>query len=120
MALEWSDQRIANALSITVPTLRKHYFRELKVREEARDRVDGMRVEMLWHSMREGNVAAMKEYSRLAEAVDRAGAQKRFEEGAEEDEVEERLGKKERANLEAQTAGLGTGWGDDLLGSKPN
>jgi hypothetical protein len=41
LAFGWNTDRIAKALSITAPTLRKNYFRELKVRLEARDRMFG-------------------------------------------------------------------------------
>jgi hypothetical protein len=39
-ALGWNSERIAAALSITPPTLRKNYFREMKFRTEQRDRPD--------------------------------------------------------------------------------
>ena len=39
VALGWTNPRIAAALYITLPTLRKHYFSELKFREVARDRL---------------------------------------------------------------------------------
>lgn len=39
VALGWSNARIASALFITQPTLRKHYFSELKYREVSRDRL---------------------------------------------------------------------------------
>ena len=36
LAFDWTNQRIARALRITGKTLRKHYFRELRQRDEAR------------------------------------------------------------------------------------
>jgi hypothetical protein len=40
VALGWSVARIAAALFVTQPTLRKHYFSELKYRDVARDRLE--------------------------------------------------------------------------------
>lgn len=95
LAQGWPDGRIAGALGITVPTLRKHYFRELKVRAVARDRVEAIGLLSLWNMGREGNVAAMKEYFRRHDiAISSA-----FDDSVKE-EVE-RLGKKERRQREA-------------------
>ncbi|BCA04187.1 hypothetical protein BDHH15_47590 [Bradyrhizobium diazoefficiens] len=40
LAMGWSNERIAAALRVTLPTLRKHYFSELRYRAVARDRLD--------------------------------------------------------------------------------
>lgn len=95
LAQGWPDQRIAGALGVTVPTLKKHYFLELKVREVARDRVEAIGLLSLWNMGREGNVAAMKEYFRRH---DNAMGD------VFTDEVERqqrKLGKKEQAKVEA-------------------
>jgi hypothetical protein len=36
LAFGWNNERIARALHITPPSLRKHYFSELRYRDEAR------------------------------------------------------------------------------------
>ncbi|GGA63807.1 hypothetical protein [Pelagibacterium lentulum] len=64
LAFDWSLERIAAALSITPPTLRKNYFRELKVREEARARVEALAMGSLLDQVEDGNVSAIKELSR--------------------------------------------------------
>ena len=64
MAQGWTDIRIAAALGITVPTLKRHYFSLLRKRDAARDRVEAIGLLTLWNLGREGNVAAMKEYFR--------------------------------------------------------
>jgi hypothetical protein len=69
LAQGWPDQRIAAAIGITIPTLKKHYFSELKVRDAARDRVEAIGLLSLWSLGREGNVAAMKEYFRRHDAA---------------------------------------------------
>ncbi|WP_196258580.1 sigma-70 region 4 domain-containing protein [Pelagibacterium limicola] len=71
-AFDWSIERIAAALSITPPTLRKNYFRELKVREEARARVEALTMGSLLTQVEEGNVAAIKEMVRLFDKHDLA------------------------------------------------
>jgi hypothetical protein len=65
LALGWSNERIANAVGITQPTLRKHYFSELKVRMIARDALDARRAELLWSQVERGNVGAMKAFHQL-------------------------------------------------------
>src|SRR3546814_7910249 len=65
LAMGWTNVRIAAALAITPPTLRKNYFRELKVREEALHRMKAAHMEMLWEQAKAGNVSAMKEIGRL-------------------------------------------------------
>lgn len=113
MAMGWVDARIANALSVSIPTLRKHYFRELKTRDQAMDRVEAGRVSMLWAECRKGNVGAMREFGRLFE---RATAQRAAQSFGDEDERPERLGKKALARRAAESAGGGSDWGGDLLG----
>lgn len=70
MALGWSNERIAGALRITLPTLRRHYFSELKFRDVARDRLDMRRLELLFAEVEKGNVGAMKLLDRALEKSD--------------------------------------------------
>ncbi|WP_199763095.1 hypothetical protein [Bradyrhizobium guangdongense] len=71
VAWGWSNPRIAAALYITQPTLRKHYFSELKFREVARDRHDAQLGAMLLQQGANGNVAATKLYFAMVEKNDR-------------------------------------------------
>ncbi|WP_157928860.1 helix-turn-helix domain-containing protein [Pararhizobium haloflavum] len=96
LAQGWPNGRIADALGITEPTLRKHYRRELAVRDAARDKVEAIGLLTLWEQGRAGNMAAMKEYFRrhdaiMAEAFDRSVARET-----------EKVGKKERLRREAE------------------
>lgn len=70
LALGWSNARIAAALFITQPTLRKHYFSELKFRDVARDRLDTTIAMRLWAGVEEGNVGAIREFRKLLERND--------------------------------------------------
>lgn len=95
LAQGWTDMRIAGALGITPPTLRKHYFSVLRLRDTARDQVEATGLATLWSLGRSGNVAAMKEYFRRHDAV--MG-------DIFDDEVEkarEKVGKKAQTKIEA-------------------
>lgn len=70
LALGWSNARIAAALFVTVPTLRKHYFSELRFRAVARDRLDAVIAMKLWDGVQEGNVGSIREFRRLLERND--------------------------------------------------
>lgn len=71
LAFGWSNERIANALNITQPTLRRHYLSVLNLRRLARDALDARRSELLWAQVEKGNVGAMKAFDRLLEVNDR-------------------------------------------------
>src|SRR3546814_12092033 len=64
LAMGWTNVRIAAALAITPPTLRKNYFRELKVREAALHRMKAAHMEMLCEQAKAGNLSAMTEIAR--------------------------------------------------------
>jgi len=65
-----SDEQLAATLRISVPTLRKHYFRELRERANAREIADGKIFSALLDQVDAGNVAAIKEVGRLFEKHD--------------------------------------------------
>lgn len=96
LAQGWTDVRIAGALGITVPTLRKHYFRQLKARDVARDRAEAIGLLTLWNMGREGNVAAMKEYFRRHDA----SLGDIFDDDVERER--KKVGKKEQDRIEAE------------------
>jgi hypothetical protein len=113
LALGWSNERIANVLHVTMPTLRKHYFSELKVRDSARDRLDATVAMTFWGQFQAGNTGAGREFIRLLERNDMAFGLRGTATPAPTADAEkaEKLGKKELANREAQTAHKGTDWG---------
>lgn len=78
VALGWTNQRIAPVLGITLPTLRKHYFFELRQREAARDKLEARRLEMAWQLAEAGNVAALREFGRLLDRNDLMVAEAKF------------------------------------------
>ncbi|WP_316234647.1 hypothetical protein [Bradyrhizobium sp. SZCCHNR1020] len=96
VALGWSNSRIAAALYVTVPTLRKHYFSELKFREVARDRLEAGIAMKLWDGVQAGSVPAIKEFRSFLDRNDRMEIERTMATapaGANDDRS--RLGKKD-------------------------
>ncbi|QMV00153.1 hypothetical protein GHV40_01020 [Devosia sp. D6-9] len=96
-AFDWSDTKIAAALSITPPTLRKHYFRELKAKAEARARVEGKLLASLMDQAEAGNVTAIDKYfkrldrhdlKRLAEEQQQSAPADRTKMGKKQQQLE--------------------------------
>lgn len=97
-AFGWSIERIAAALSITPPTLRKNYLRELKVKEEARARVEGKLLSALMKEVEAGNVTAIDKYFKRLDKLDQAVLADRIRNAGLEPKAPkpEKLGKKEK------------------------
>lgn len=114
VALGWSNKRIAAALFVTQPTLRKHYFSELRFRDVARDRLDAEVAMKLWEQVQTGNVGGIKEFRKLLERNDLMQygqtSQPRTADGKRPKQV--KLGKKEEALLAAQQPDIGTPLGE--------
>jgi len=95
---ETSEEVIADLLGISRGTLRKHFAREL---EHGRMRVLADNLERLDRAASKGNVAAAKA---LVARKDVTPPSVPMPAGRE------KLGKKEEADIAAQTAEQGTGW----------
>ena len=95
LALGWSTIRIATALGVTLPTLHKHYFYELRQQAVARDRLELRRLELAWELAEGGNVGALKEFGKLMERNDRMEAERFMASSPAADKAPtERVGKK--------------------------
>lgn len=101
LAFGWKDERIAHALGITPPTLRKHYFSELRVREEARDRLDATLAYRMLEGAMSGNVGAAKEFSRIQERIELYSLSKTLS-ATPTVQKPEKLGKKQERMIAAQ------------------
>jgi hypothetical protein len=114
LAFGWTNPRIARALRIAGATLRRHYFPELRQRDEAREQLEANHKYAIYRAAMGGNVGALKELGRL---IDRDSFGRTMEdiERAQREPRAPELGKKERAARAAETAGEGTDWGGDLL-----
>ncbi len=115
LALGWSQERIAQACHISVPTMRRYYFSTLKRRHIQRDRLVAWQFERLMDVAATGNVGALKELQRMIEKNDQMHAAASM--AVAKEKPEEKLGKKEQARRAAlEAAGGGGGWGDLLKG----
>lgn len=103
----WSDERIAAQLGCSRPTLLKYFAHEL---EFGADKVRLEQLANLRRASRRGNVAAGKALLARADVIP-GGAGRGDEDPAGEDAPKApALGKKEIADIDAQTAERGTSW----------
>lgn len=130
-AAGWSNERIAACIldprtgkAVSVKTLKRYFSPELEGKFTARDRLVARRLLRLWEAAEGGSVAAEKLFGQLLQENDLMDLDRKMrnaQDGAEGDgEAEERetpvpRGKKEAAQLAAETAGTGSEWGSDLL-----
>jgi hypothetical protein len=117
LALGWSNKRIAAALYVTLPTLRKHYFSELRFREVARDRLNAGLAMKLWEQVQAGNVGAMKEFQSFVQRNDLMlyGQTAKPADSKPKPAAPVRLGKKEAAVAAAQIPDPGTPLGELMM-----
>lgn len=107
LALEKTEDQIAAAIGITAPTLRKHYFRQLKVRGDARLRLDGEIMATLAREAAGGNVGALKELNKMLESHDHAKLAKTVANRQPQAASAPPAGKKEKAKADAgRVAGI--------------
>lgn len=78
LAVGWSNERIASVMHMSLPTFRKVFFQELKVRLAARDMMDARLLEVAMNAAVGGNVGAMRQVERLLDRLDRAGAERQM------------------------------------------
>lgn len=118
LAVGWSGQRIANALDVSLATVKRYFRAELAIRDQMRDRLDARRLEVVSQlALDEGNVGAIRELGRMLERSDLMGMERRINAAQARDVPADDapVGKKEAAQAAAKTAGQGSHWGDDLL-----
>lgn len=125
LARGWKSERIANALAISLATLKRHFRAELQEREMAQDQLDLDRFALAWKAAQSGNVGAMRQIDRLMDADARLRADRVFRTSGEDEAAPQArpkpLGKKEQALLDAKAAGGGGSlWGDDLNPARYN
>ena len=94
LALGWSIQRMAYALSISPATVKRYFRAELRVRDAMRDRLEARRIEIAMAQANAGNIAALKELGNLIDRNDRMLAEAAMAEKPASGESAERLGKK--------------------------
>lgn len=119
LAMGWSNERIAAALRVTLPTLRKHYFSELKYRAVARDRLDAVLLMKAFEAAEKGRLGP---FLKLVERNDlmnfgQTSRPRVAETAAAEPKPEKapKLGKKEEALLAAHQPNAGTPMGELMM-----
>lgn len=103
LAFGWTMERVAAAMNCTPPTLRKHYFRELKVREEMRARLEGALLTRLMQEAEGGNVGAIEKMFKRLERADAKAAADRAANPTRQSKP--KLGKKEQRREDAKSVG---------------
>jgi len=116
LARGWGGQRIADALGISLASLKRYFRPELRERDVMRDRMElAANATLIRAAIEDGNMTAMKQ---LRELMDRDALTRRKVElarmQAEQTEAGVGLGKKELAQREAENALNDEGWGDLL------
>ncbi|UGX98250.1 hypothetical protein G6321_00025235 [Bradyrhizobium barranii subsp. barranii] len=116
VAMGWSNERIAGALDVTQPTLRKHYFAELRLRDVARDRIDSEVLMKLWEGVQAGSVSAIRQFRAELDRNDlmEYGQTRKPRKAAPADKPVKvpKLGKKEQAELDARSPDAGSTLGE--------
>lgn len=105
LALEKTEDDVAAAIGITAKTLRKHYSRELKVRDEMRLRLDASILAKLASEAAGGKVGAIKELNRMLEKHDQVRLSKSIAQRKAPEEKASPAGKKEKARQAAHEVG---------------
>lgn len=95
LAVGWSNERIAAVLRMSLPTFRRNFFQELKIRPVARDMLDARRLELALAAAQSGNVGAMRQVDRLLDRFDQMEAERAYaSRPKDQPESKEKLGKK--------------------------
>lgn len=95
LAFDWTVEKIAAALNITPPTLRKNYFRELRTKVEARARVEAKLLASLMSEAEKGNVSAIDKYMKRLDKHDLAELSSKVAARGYKPSPEPKKGKKE-------------------------
>lgn len=113
LARGWGAQRIADAVGISLASLKRYFRAELKERDVMRDRMElAANARLIRAAIDDGNMTAMRQLRELMEKDLLAGQKRRLKE--QQDEQREAglgMGKKEAAQRQAEEAVKDDGWG---------
>lgn len=113
LAMGWSNERIAGCVldprtgkPISVPTLKRHFRAELKVREMARDQLTARRLMQTFEQADNGNVGAQRLFDQMVAKNDLMGVEARLKDRdhAAADEKPPKVGKKQISAQAAEDA----------------
>lgn len=119
----WTNDRIAKTVGISLPSLKRHFRAALAKRDVARERLElAAFAKLAREAIEAGNMSAMRQLREVMErdVMNRQRAEfERQQREAEERGIatEGKIGKKAKAQADAEDALQDPGWGD-LLSSK--
>ncbi|TWI29727.1 hypothetical protein IQ24_03544 [Paracoccus sulfuroxidans] len=123
----WSNERIAKALKVGLSTLKRNFGPVLSARDVLPDRLElAIFSTTVRKAIEKGDMGAVRQLRQMIEEDSRRLSTRRFDDAQERAKVAARakpMGKKEAAQMAAETAGgEGSLWGDDLTPgfSRPN
>lgn len=103
LGLGWTPVAIARSLRITLPTLRKHYFSELRDREMARFQLKAAQIMMEYREADKGNAGMIKALGERIRRGELAELQAEMEQ--RQQPKAPKLGKKEQRQKAAEEVG---------------
>lgn len=106
-----SENVISVKLGISHMTLRAHYAEDLTY---ARDMKKADLLQMAYKSAEKGSVAAIRLIGEMIIKAELKDIGKHYGDD-DEPRIPAKLGKKEAAQIEAEKAGVGSEWGNDLM-----
>ena len=120
VAFGYKNHEIAAAVGISQPTLRRHYFQLLDQRRIAGLILKAKHFEAVYtKAIDDRDSTMLKELGKMISQHDLAEVAAKFgQKNAATGRT--KLGKKQVAQVEAETAGEGSDWGDDLQPIRPN
>lgn len=93
LAMGWANERIANAIEVSLATLKRYFRAELKTRDAMRDRLDAERLMVVTERALDGVVGSQRLLGEMMEKNDRMEIDRRF---ASDKQVKEpSMGKKQ-------------------------
>ena len=101
-------------MDISLATLKRYFRADLKIRDVMRDRLVARQFEIALEQANAGNMTALKLLDQMMDKNDRMYAARSLERAQSNDDPKEKMGKKERAAIEAKEASESDTWGEDL------
>lgn len=101
LAFGWGNDRIAQSLGITQPTLRRNYFQELKVRDAARAKLEASYKFRVLKKAMDGDSSALRLFGQIMEH-ELGPMMPPLQTVNDKSGKPMKLGKKQQADLEAQ------------------
>lgn len=93
LAMGWANERIANAIEVSLATLKRYFRAELKTRDAMRDRLDAERLMVVTERALDGVVGSQRLLGEMMDKNDRMEIERRF--SSDKQVKEPSMGKKQ-------------------------